>query len=691
VKHRFILCTSILYLVGPLPVLADSGNTTNDTATPPIIISAPSTLESLWSSTGNYSAIRQDDIARTGHSHISQILSHVPGTWISMGSGQEHLTAIRSPSLTGPGACGTFLFMQDGIPLRPAGFCNANNFIEVNSEQAERIEVIRGPSSSVFGGGALNGVVNVITPAPAALDQTQVDIEGGPYDFARVKLSNTQRIDDSALRLDVNTTHSNGYRDASDYDQQKLTMRMDNKQGDWLNSTIVSGTLLNQHTGAYVVGDDAYQNADLKRSNPNPNAYRDAWSSRVSSQFSRKLEHSMVTVTPYWRRSQMDFLMHFLPGTPTEHNEQTSAGIQSNVSWPVTEKYQFNAGLRTEGADISVKELQKSPELFGTLPYGKHYDFDVQTRYLAASIGADWQSTPKLHFTHNLRLEHLFYDYSNQMLSGNTRDDGSPCASAKGCRYTRPANRADNFIDGAIRLGASYDLTQSSQLFSSLGSGFRPPQATDLYRLQAGQTSANIDSEKLNSVELGINRMTETYESQLLVYLQKETNVIYVNSDRLIFNDGATESKGIELALTYHVTHEQNLIAAGSYAEHRYDNAWGDEVAAGDMMQTAPRQIAQLRWLYQPENLLSGKSTWELELNHQGRYYMDASNDHLYPGHTLLNARTTYQLSPNMRLSARLDNIANVNYAERADFAFGSERYFPGTPRGLFVSWQWVL
>ena len=70
---------------------------------------------------------------------------------------------------------------------------------------------------------------------------------------------------------------------------------------------------------------------------------------------------------------------------------------------------------------------------------------------------------------------------------------------------------------------------------------------------------------------------------------------------------------------------------------------------------------------------------------------MDASNDHLYPGHTLLNARSSYQLSPNMRLSARLDNIANVNYAERADFAFGSERYFPGTPRGLFVSWQWVL
>lgn len=687
-KHRLLLATTVL--LSPWLRAADSPEQ-NTTGKSTILITAPNTIESLWTNSGNFSVVSQESIERTRHTHIGQLLSQVPGAWISIGSGQEHLTALRSPSLTGPGACGTFLFMQDGIPLRPAGFCNANNLIESNSEQAERIEVIRGPSSAVFGGGALNGVVNIMTPAPAAEDQTRVELEGGPYDFARLKLSNTQRVDESALRLDFNTSQSNGYRDASDYDQQKLNLRMDNVHGDWHNSTLVSGTQLNQQTGAYVVGDEAYKNPDLKRSNPNPDAYRDAWSSRVLSQFTRQFDHSRLSLTPYWRRSQMNFLMHFLPGTPTELNEQTSYGVQSHLGWPVADQHQLNASLNVEHADIALQEFQNSPELFGSLPYGKHYDFDVTTRYLAAALSADWALSSKLHFINKIRFENLLYEYDNQMLSGNTRDDGSACTAVNGCRYTRPDDRNDRFIDGAAKLGLSYDWSDSTQIFSSLGSGFRPPQVTDLYRLQAGQVVADIDSEQLDSLELGINRSTQNYDTQLVIFLQQEDHVIYVNSDRLIYNDGATRSKGLEISLNYHLNKEQDLIFAGSYAEHRYENAWGNQVNKGDLMQTAPRQIGQVRWLYQPEQLFEGKTRWELELNHIGAYYMDASNDHVYPGHSLLNARSSYQLTPAMQLSARLENLTNVHYAERADFAFGSQRYFPGTPRALFVAWQWLL
>lgn len=694
VNYRHLLTLTVMHLLLPAWALADDshqeGANKNNDATA-IVISSPSSIENLWTNSGNYSAIQQDAIEQTSHTHIGQLLSQVPGTWVSIGSGQEHLTAIRSPSLTGSGACGSFLFMQDGIPLRPAGFCNANNLIEVNTEQAERIEVIRGPASAVFGGGALNGLVNVVSPAPASEDQTRFTVEGGPYDFARIKLSNTQRVDDSALRIDFNTAQSNGYRDASDYDQQKLSLRMDNVYGDWRNSTFVNGTQLNQHTGAYVVGDDAYKNPDLKRSNPNPDAYRDAWSSRLVSQFSRQFDQSTLSLSPYWRRSQMDFLMHYLPGTPTEFNEQTSYGVQGNLAWPLAGKHRLNAGLNIEQADIALQEFQNSPELFGTLPYGKHYDFDVKTRDLSASFGADWALSSQWHFINKLHVENLFYDYDNNMLSGNTRDDGGPCTSAQGCRYTRPDDRSDRFVDAAAKLGLSYDWNDSTQLFTSVGSGFRPPQVTDLYRLQAGQVVANIDSERLDSLELGINRSAPEYDSQLVFFLQKEDNVIYVNSDRLIYNDGATRSEGLELSLNYHLNKEQDLIFAGSYAEHRYENAWGNQVNKGDLMQTAPRQIGQVRWLYKPEQILEGKSRWELELNHIGAYYMDASNDHSYPGHTLLNARSSYQLNPAMQVSARLENIANANYAERADFAFGSERYFPGTPRALFVAWQYLL
>jgi hypothetical protein len=63
---------------------------------------------------------------------------------IQRGSGEESLTALRSPVLTGAGACGSVLVLEDGIPIRPVGTCNVNELFEVNLEQAAAIEVLRG-------------------------------------------------------------------------------------------------------------------------------------------------------------------------------------------------------------------------------------------------------------------------------------------------------------------------------------------------------------------------------------------------------------------------------------------------------------------------------------------------------------------------------------------------------------------
>jgi outer membrane receptor for ferrienterochelin and colicin len=59
--------------------------------------------------------------------------------------------------LTGPGSCGSFLLLEDGIAVRPTGFCNVNELFELPSEQAEAIEVIRGPASALYGSNAVHG------------------------------------------------------------------------------------------------------------------------------------------------------------------------------------------------------------------------------------------------------------------------------------------------------------------------------------------------------------------------------------------------------------------------------------------------------------------------------------------------------------------------------------------------------
>ena len=67
-----------------------------------------------------------DTIERVNADHPSELLSRSPGVLIHRGSGQEHLTAIRSPVLTGGAGAGSFLFLENGVPLRSAGFANVN-------------------------------------------------------------------------------------------------------------------------------------------------------------------------------------------------------------------------------------------------------------------------------------------------------------------------------------------------------------------------------------------------------------------------------------------------------------------------------------------------------------------------------------------------------------------------------------
>ena len=70
---------------------------------------------------------------------------------------------------------------------------------------------------------------------------------------------------------------------------------------------------------------------------------------------------------------------------------------------------------------------------------------------------------------------------------------------------------------------------------------------------------------------------------------------------------------------------------------------------------------------------------------HIGEYYQDPQNEHEYEGHDLLHLRGSWQATETTRIFYRIMNLTDEEYAERADFAFGNDRYFVGTPRSVFL------
>lgn len=624
------------------------------------------------------SVIDKQDIDNIGHTHISEILSQTPGVWISRGNGQEHLTAIRSAVLTGAGSCGAFYFAEDGIPLRAPGFCNVNALFDVNAEQAERIEVIRGPGTAVHGSNALNGVINIISAAPSEEAETHLSLEGGPDDYGRVKFSHSDTNGKHGYRLSAQGNHDGGYKDDSGFDQQKLNFRHDFHGDIWTIQSLLSASNLNQETAGYLIGKDAYKDASRKRENPNPEAFRNSQSVRFYSRFEREGDKdSRFVVTPYARFTEMAFLQHFLPGTPLEENGERSVGVQTAFYQNYSENVTLYNGFDMELTSAYLEQSQALPGV-GPFPTGQHYDYDVDAFYAAWFVGGDWQVAKNTKINFGARYDLQFYDYQNNMISGNTAADGSACLPS-GCRYARPTDDKEHFKNSSFNAGIIQSLSANTDLIANASHGFRAPQAAELYRLQAQQLNADLDEESLNSVEFGFRGIWPALNYRVALYWMQKDDVIIQDSTRRNINGGKTLDRGIEADFNWQLSQTLQWQLQASYSKHQYGN---DALAPeGNELDTAPRQLASTRLRWQP--FIS--STFEFEVQYQGDYFLDGDNLHRYEGHTLGNVRWRQQLNEQVYTVLRINNIADIDYAERADYAFGNYRYFTGEPRAAYI------
>lgn len=685
VMPRMIICV-FAALITTAANSALAGPESNATNFEEITVTSQRRGQPTLSHAGNVAALAEATLSDVAHQHVHEIMTRVAGVWVSRGSGQEHLTAIRSPVLTGAGSCGSFLFLEDGIPIRPSGFCNVNQWFELLTEQARHIEVIRGPGNALYGSNALHGIVNVLMPAPNGTTATDISVQAGSNKFSRLR---AQLLTDSTpFAGSLLYTNDGGFRDNSGYRQGKLYLRTLWEFGESTFTAGFSATSLRQNTAGFIVGPEAYKDPAINRSNPNPEAFRNADSHRLYGVWKKTIAGFGIDLRPYARRSNMQFLQHFLPGQPLEENGHISAGMLSSFTLE-RGKQTWIAGVDIEWSDIFLRQTQTgltegSDFLRETRPEGKHYDYEVLSHSFAPWLQADIKISGKLTLSAGIRLEYMRYDYSNNMLSGNTRDDGSNCELG-GCLYSRPESRSDTFTNVAPKLAINYRLNSSTAIFASLSRGFRAPQATELYRLQSGQQVADLNSERLDSFEMGWRMIRERLRSEMSVYFMRKRGSVLRDSEGFSINRGRSTHEGIETSLDWQITDSLQLNIDASYARHQYDfnlvAARGEAFTSGNDIDTAPRWLASAELLLESGDDASIALQWTTI----GRYFLDAENRFSYPGHDLVNLRARIELSAGFSVTARLNNAFNESIADRADYAFGNYRYIPGRGRELFV------
>ena len=632
------------------------------------------------SNLGTLTTVESQDLELARPLHPHEIFVRIPSIWVVRNSGQEHLTGLRSAVLAGSGACGSYLLLEDNIPVRPIGFCNVNGLFELNIEQADRIAVLRGPASAIYGGNAMRGVINV-RPFVGGEDANKLSLETGPHDYSQVRMTWYNK----KMQAKFHSTDTNGFRDDTGFSQQKLNVGWSSKFGSWDASQTISISSLRQETGGYILGYQSYRDQTVRRANPNPEAYRNADSFRLSGQIDNG---SNLYIYPYLRASRMDFLQHFLPGQPREDNSQTSAGAMLLRMIQLND-LSIKLGAQTEWFKASLVQHQMhptvgSPFLQATRPAGTHYDFVVNGGTYAVFQSASKVWGDRHEVEESFRVEHAQYQYDNRHLDGNTRDDGSTCGFG-GCLYTRPSDRSDSFTSIAARIGYKFRNTDSSQFWVLSSIGYRPPQITELYRLQSGQTVADLKNENTRSVEFGWNASWRAVDVAVSVYVDSSSKLIFRDANGMNVNDGAIDSRGIEIEIQWQVNSVHEITLASTFANHEYNFtrnlARGEVISSGNQMDSAPRVLAHARWTAK----IGSAGTGELEVNRIGSHYLDAANTARYGGHNVVNFRMAYELNGQWSIFGRILNIFDTYYADRADFAFGRYRYFPADLRQLFV------
>lgn len=657
------LCLSLM------PVSANAQTPDSPGSIEEITITATHRAAPLSEHAGNAASIV--DVEFIAADHISDILNRLPGVNIQHANGQEHLTSIRSPVLTAGAGAGSFLYLEDGIPLRSSGFANLNGLFEAHTEQAGRIEVIRGPGSALYGSNAVHGLVNVMTIDPDNFSGTRLDVNYGSHDQVTGKLTQSFPGDQRSGILNLTLKHDGGYRDASGYDQQKATVRTDWVNGDNAFTFVTAFSNLNQETAGFVQGFEAYKNEVLAKSNPNPEAFRDARAIRSYLRWDRQLDDdTTLTVTPYFRKTDMDFMMHFLPGKALEKNGHKSFGVQSRIYKDKSDKGLIIAGLDLEYTDGFLSEVQEGPTVFSFVT-GTHYDYSIEAWLASPYVHTEWVLGDATRLTAGLRVDYTRYDYDNKTTSDTVG------------RFQRISDRSDEFVTATPKLGVTHQLNDELSVFGLYARGQRAPQTTDLYRIQINQVAGEADPVIVDSVEIGLRDTVGPLRFEFAAYFMQKGNFFFRDSDGFNVSDGDIEHLGIELGFSAELHETVDLSGSLTYARHTYafDNLVAanstEDIRDGNDIDTAPRFLANLRLGWTPIEDVRA----ELEWVHMDEYYVDGANINKYDGHDLFNLRTTYKVNDILSIYGRVLNVADTAYADRADFAFGNYRYFPGDER----------
>ena len=184
----------------------------------------------------NVSVITSEDIAQAPSNRVTDLLSRQSGLNLQSNFGHDKGAVI---DMRGMGATATsnVIVMVDGFRLNTPDLAGAD-YATIPIDQIERVEVVRGAGSVLYGDGATGGVINIITKRGGPERQTRVYGTYGSYESSDVRSSTSGQLGFMGYRTNASYYTTSGYRDNNDYWRRNLEAVLDFNLSDMVTASL---------------------------------------------------------------------------------------------------------------------------------------------------------------------------------------------------------------------------------------------------------------------------------------------------------------------------------------------------------------------------------------------------------------------------------------------------------------------
>ncbi|MBN1154661.1 TonB-dependent receptor [candidate division KSB1 bacterium] len=206
--------------------------------TPALVVTAGKKAQSFQDVPNSVSLVLSEEIAQRNVTYLDEILEYTPGVNVLEGD-----VNIRGSSGYSMGAGSRVLLLVDGIPMMP-GDSGDIKWDIIPLSQIDRVEVVKGAGSALYGSHALGGVINIISKEPTSQPLAEIKFTAGLYDdpyhdewkwtdklrhYNRTSVSHASRFKNSGLLLSAGRIETTGYQQNGWSKNYSLLGRFDTK------------------------------------------------------------------------------------------------------------------------------------------------------------------------------------------------------------------------------------------------------------------------------------------------------------------------------------------------------------------------------------------------------------------------------------------------------------------------------